>query len=66
MNFLTPTDYPGLAKPAAVARMPIDFSAINTAIRHRAPILGEHTNEILDSLGFTSQDIESFRKEGSI
>ena len=66
MNFLTPTDYPGLAKPAAVARMPIDFSAINTAIRHRAPVLGEHTNEILDSLGFTSQDIESFRKEGSI
>ena len=66
MNFLPPTDYPGLAKPAAVARMPIDFSAINTAIRHRAPILGEHTNEILDSLGFTSQDIESFRKEGSI
>ena len=66
MNFLTPTDYPGLAKPAAVARMPIDFSAINTAIRHRAPILGEHTNEILDSLGFTSQDIESFRKEGAI
>ena len=66
MNFLTPIDYPGLAKPAAVARMPIDFSAINTAIRHRAPILGEHTNEILDSLGFTSQDIESFRKEGSI
>ena len=66
MNFLTPTDYPGLAKPAAVARMPIDFSTINTAIRHRAPILGEHTNEILDSLGFTSQDIESFRKEGSI
>ncbi|MBM30852.1 MAG: formyl-CoA transferase [Gammaproteobacteria bacterium] len=66
MNFLTPTDYPGLAKPAAVARMPIDFSAINTAIRHRAPVLGEHTNEILDSLGFTSQDIESFRKEGAI
>ena len=66
MNFLTPIDYPGLAKPAAVARMPIDFSAINTAIRHRAPILGEHTNEILDSLGFTSQDIESFRKEGAI
>ncbi len=66
MNFLTPTDYPGLAKPAAVARMPIDFSAINTAIRRRAPVLGEHTNEILDSLGFTSQDIESFRKEGSI
>ena len=66
MNFLTPTDYPGLAKPAAVARMPIDFSALNTALRHRAPVLGEHTNEILDSLGFTSQDIESFRKEGSI
>jgi len=66
MNFLTPTDYPGLAKPAAVARMPIDFSAINTAIRRRAPVLGEHTNEILDSLGFTSQDIESFRKEGAI
>ena len=66
MKFLTLTDYPGLAKPAAVARMPIDFSAINTAIRHRAPVLGEHTNEILDSLGFTSQDIESFRKEGAI
>ncbi len=66
MKFLTPTDYPGLAKPAAVARMPIDFSTINTAIRYRAPVLGEHTNEILDSLGFTSQDIESFRKEGAI
>ena len=66
MQFLTPTDYPGLKKPAAVARMPIDFSSIDTDVRYRAPTLGEHTNEILQSLGFSGQDIVNFRKDGSI
>ena len=66
MNFLTPTDYPGLKEPAAVARMPINFSSIDTSVRFRAPTLSEHTDEILDSLGFTPGEIDTFRTEGAI
>jgi formyl-CoA transferase len=32
----------------------------------RAPALGEHTDEVLGELGFTSEEIAAFRKEGVV
>ena len=46
-EFLQPVDYPGLSRPAPLARMPLDFSRADTGIRQRAPTLGEHTDAIL-------------------
>ncbi|MCP5026296.1 MAG: CoA transferase [Actinomycetia bacterium] len=63
LNFLQPVDYPGLATPAPMARTPFDLSDNPTGIRHRAPTLGEHTDEILTSLDYDSTTIALLRSE---
>ena len=62
MGFLESIDYPGIDTPAPIAHMPMDFSTLDVSIRRRAPTLGEHTNEILESLGFEKSEIISFRE----
>ena len=66
MQFLKPLSYPGLSQAAMVARMPTDFSTIDNSIRQRAPTLGEHTDEILLSLGYSQNDIFGFRSERAV
>ncbi len=66
MGFLEPVEYPGIDVAAPIAHMPMDFSALDVSIRRRAPTLGEHTDEILESLGFEKGDISAFRKARAI
>ena len=66
MKFLHPLPYPGLDQPALVARMPTDFSTIDNSVRKRAPNLGEHTEEILLSLGYSQADVARFRAERAV
>jgi crotonobetainyl-CoA:carnitine CoA-transferase CaiB-like acyl-CoA transferase len=54
-------EYPGSPKPVPIADTPVRLSATPAAIRHRAPTLGEHTDEVLLSLGFTEDEIAAFR-----
>ena len=60
-EFFEPVDYPGLSRPAPLARMPLDFSGADTGIRRRAPTLGEHTDEILAELGYDASTIKDLR-----
>ncbi len=55
-------EYPGLSKPAPISDTPVRLSASETGIRHRAPLLGEHTDAIMQELGFEAAEIESLRK----
>jgi crotonobetainyl-CoA:carnitine CoA-transferase CaiB-like acyl-CoA transferase len=55
-------DYPGLPKPAPVADTPVRLSATPGGIRHRAPKLGEHTDEILAELGFDDAEVARLRE----
>jgi crotonobetainyl-CoA:carnitine CoA-transferase CaiB-like acyl-CoA transferase len=56
-------DYPGLGKPAPVMGPPVSLSLTPPTIRHRAPTLGEHTDQLLTELGYTPEEIETLRSE---
>jgi len=66
MNFMQPVDFPGLPKPAPVMDIPIRLSDTPGGIRHRAPLLGEHTDTILADLGYSDGAIMKLRNDGVI
>lgn len=66
MGFLKPLSFPGVETPAPVMETPVRLSQTPGEIRHRAPLLGEHTDQILEELGYTSDDIASLRADGVI
>jgi crotonobetainyl-CoA:carnitine CoA-transferase CaiB-like acyl-CoA transferase len=43
---------------------PVKFSQTPCTVRRGAPVLGEHTAEILTEIGFTAEQIEGLRAEG--
>jgi crotonobetainyl-CoA:carnitine CoA-transferase CaiB-like acyl-CoA transferase len=65
-GLLADTDYPGLQRPVPLAPTPVDLSETPGRFRHRAPILGEHTDAILKELGYGDADIKDFRTRGVI
>jgi crotonobetainyl-CoA:carnitine CoA-transferase CaiB-like acyl-CoA transferase len=66
MGFFQPTDFPGMAKPAPIAKAPVWLSATPGSIRHRAPVLGEHTDQILAELGYDRDAIAALREKGVV
>ncbi|QJW85504.1 hypothetical protein HK414_26060 [Ramlibacter terrae] len=54
-------DYPSLPKPLPVAAPLVELSATPPRYRHRAPLPGEHTREVLEEAGFTPEEIERLR-----
>jgi formyl-CoA transferase len=45
-----------------IANTPVHLSASASDLRRSAPTLGEHTTEVLSELGFSPEEIKSFRK----
>lgn len=66
MKYMTPLDFPGLPHPAPVMETPIKLSDTPGGIRHRAPLLGEHTDAILTDLGYSKTAIGELRAQGVI
>jgi crotonobetainyl-CoA:carnitine CoA-transferase CaiB-like acyl-CoA transferase len=62
MNFFQPTDYPGLPRPAPIAKVPVGLSKTPGVIKHRAPTLGEHTDTIMAELGYGAAEIADLRE----
>jgi crotonobetainyl-CoA:carnitine CoA-transferase CaiB-like acyl-CoA transferase len=66
MGFLRDIDYPGLPRPAAVAELPVRLSASGGGIERRPPTLGEHTDEVLASVGYSPTEIAALRSKGVV
>src|SRR3989442_16024235 len=56
----------GRGKPVPIGNTPVHLSATSSALRRSAPALGEHTAEALFELGYTTEEIDSFRKANAI
>jgi crotonobetainyl-CoA:carnitine CoA-transferase CaiB-like acyl-CoA transferase len=46
--------------------LPIKFSETPGNVRRGAPVLGEHTEQVLTALGYSASRIEELRKEGAV
>jgi crotonobetainyl-CoA:carnitine CoA-transferase CaiB-like acyl-CoA transferase len=66
MGFFQAVDYPGLPRPAPLARTPVGLSGTPGSIRGRAPTLGEHTDAILTELGYAEGEIARLRERGVV
>jgi crotonobetainyl-CoA:carnitine CoA-transferase CaiB-like acyl-CoA transferase len=66
VGFLQPTEFPGMKKPAPLAKVPAFLSATPGAIRRRPPTLGEHTDEVLAEIGYTRSQIATLREKGVV
>ena len=61
VGFLKAMGFPGSPASAPVADTPFSLSETETGIRHRAPLLGEHTDEILAEIGYEPSEIAALR-----
>jgi crotonobetainyl-CoA:carnitine CoA-transferase CaiB-like acyl-CoA transferase len=66
MGFFQPTEFPGAPKPAPIAKAPVWLSGTPGSIRRRAPTLGEHTDQILASLGYDRKAIAALQEKGVV
>ncbi len=62
-RLLEEREYPGLATTLPLAPTPIDLSETPGTYRRRAPLIGEHTDQILHDLGYAKADIAALREE---
>ena len=65
-KLMNPPDSPGLPHPPPISPIPVRFSKSQVGIRHRAPLLGEHTEEILQELGYSAEEIGDLRKARAV
>lgn len=63
---LVDVDYPGLPRPAPIADFPVALSNTPGHVRGPAPTLGADTDLILAELGFASERIAQWRRDGIV
>jgi crotonobetainyl-CoA:carnitine CoA-transferase CaiB-like acyl-CoA transferase len=66
MGFFQPTEFPGAPRPAPLAKVPVWLSGTPGSIRRRPPQLGEHTDQILNGLGYSKKAIAGLRERGVV
>jgi crotonobetainyl-CoA:carnitine CoA-transferase CaiB-like acyl-CoA transferase len=62
-DLLKNTEFPGAAHPAPIMRTPVELSDTPGEVRHRAPLLGEHTDRIMQELGYSDEAIAELRSK---
>ena len=59
-------DRPHSSESYRIAGVPVRMTETPGGIYRRAPLLGEHTDEILEKLGLSQQQIKIWRDNGII
>lgn len=65
-KLLEELEYPGGKKPVPIARTPVRLSEMLAGSTRRAPMLGEHTDEVLAQIGFSDREIGELRSAGAV
>lgn len=60
-HMLVEVEHPGSARPVTIASTPIRMTATPGGVFHRAPLVGEDTDEILAGLGLSSAEIAELK-----
>lgn len=64
-EYVVPFEHPQLGR-VDIPGYPIHFSAAKAGTRTAAPTLGQHTDQVLESLGYSQEEIRTLRQEGVV
>ncbi|MEV0670395.1 CoA transferase [Mycobacterium sp. NPDC050441] len=62
MGYLQRMPFPGASRDVPIIETPFRMSATPGTIRRRAPLLGEHTDEVLGEIGYDAAQIAELRE----
>lgn len=62
-DYIKYVDYPGADAPPPLVDLHVRLHGTPAGIRHRAPTLGEHTDQILTQLGYSEEEIGALREK---
>jgi crotonobetainyl-CoA:carnitine CoA-transferase CaiB-like acyl-CoA transferase len=66
MGYLQRVPFPGASGDVPIIETPFRMSATPGTIRHRAPLLGEHTDDVLGEIGYATEEIAGLRERSII
>jgi crotonobetainyl-CoA:carnitine CoA-transferase CaiB-like acyl-CoA transferase len=66
MGYLQRVPFPGASRDVPIIETPFRLSATPGTIRHRAPLLGEHTDDVLGEIGYATEEIAGLRERSII
>ncbi|MFT3721546.1 CaiB/BaiF CoA transferase family protein [Pseudorhodoferax sp.] len=61
-----PMAYPGVPEPVPIVKAPVFLSRTPSSIRRRAPLAGEHTDEILAEIGYSPAMVAQLHAGGIV
>lgn len=65
-RMLVDVDHPGTDKTVTIAGSPIKLSLTPAGVRSRAPLLGEHSVDVLTDLGYSTQRVQDLLARGVV
>jgi crotonobetainyl-CoA:carnitine CoA-transferase CaiB-like acyl-CoA transferase len=65
-DMLPQVEQPGSQLPVAVPGVPVKLSATPGQVRHRAPLVGEHTREVLQEFGLGPDHVDRLIEVGAV
>ena len=65
-QMIAEVEQPGSARPVLIANSPVKMTETPGRVRRRGPLLGEHTREVLATLGYEAARIDALIAAGAI